>query len=269
MTTNTNIGTRQPEALLVRREGPVLVLANNNPQARNALSPEFYASLNSTLEMAAADDSVRAMVLTGEGGHFCAGGNLHVLATRHKDTPLERKLNLAQLNATVRALRAFPKPVVAAIEGAAAGAGVSIALACDLLVASRDSRFAIAYVKVGLTPDGGLTALLAESLSRTALTELCMTGEPVTGERMHQLGVVNRVTEAGQALTEALTLAGRLSDGPPLALARIKRLANAAKRNSFDEQIELETLYMVEAQAGDEAREGITAFLEKRKPSWC
>lgn len=249
-----------------RREGAVLVLAIDNPKARNALSPELYAELGKALEEAAADDSIGAIVLTGEGGHFCAGGDLRKLATRHTLTPLERRANLEQLNATVRALRNCPKPIVAALEGAVAGAGVSVALGCDILVAASDSRFSVAYVKVGLTPDGGATALLGESLSRPALAELCLTGNIVNGERMYQLGVVNRVVEPGRALEEALALANQLANGPVQAMARIKHLCNTAKRNSFEEQVALESQYMVEAQGGAEAKEGIAAFLEKRKP---
>ncbi len=259
---------RSDAAVRIWREGPVLVLSMNNPETRNALSPELYDSLNSALEEAAEDDSVRAIVLTGESGHFCAGGNLRALATRHLETPLQRKGNLAQLNATVRALRYCPKPVVAAVEGAAAGAGVSLAVACDMVVAARDSRFSVTYVKIGLTPDGGITSFLAESLSRSALAELCLTGNVVSGERMHHLGVVNRVSEPGGALAGAVELARQLADGPPLAMARIKQLCNTAKRNSLDEQMELEASHMVAAQGGTEAREGITAFIEKRKPNW-
>lgn len=252
--------------LISRQEGAVLILSINNPRARNALSPELYASLTEALRVAAEDDAVGAIVLTGEGEHFCSGGDLRRLATRRELSEFERRVHMEQLNTTVRALRRCPKPVVVAIEGAAAGAGVSLALACDILVAARDSRFSIAYVKVGLIPDGGITSLLAESLSRPALTELCLTGNPVTGERMHQLGVVNHSVEPGQALSHAIDIAAQLANGPATAMARIKHLCNTARSHTLDEQIELESRYMVEAQNGPEALEGITAFIEKRKP---
>ena len=190
------------------------------------------------------------------------------MATRHLETPLQRKGNLAQLNATVRAIRYCPKPVVAAVEGAAAGAGVSLAVACEMVAASRDSRFSVSYVKNRFDAGWSVTSFLAESLSRPALAELCLTGNVVSGERMYQLGVVNRVTEPSEALAGAGELARQLADGPPLAMTRIKQLCNTAKRNSLDEQMELEASHMVAAQGGTEAREGITAFMEKRKPSW-
>lgn len=257
MTTNT-------PALLQRRDGAVLILSNNNPAARNALSPELYAALHEALQTAASDPGVGAIVLTGEGGHFCAGGNLRQLAHRRELPLAERRQKLEGLHNLVRALRDCPKPVIMAVEGAAAGAGLSLALAGDMLVAARDAAFSVAYVKVGLTPDGGATALLAEFVSRQLLTELCLTGAPLSGERLHQLGAVNRLTEPGQALQAAIALARQVATGPDLAMARIKHLCRMAHRNTLEQQLELEALYMPLSQGTEESREGIAAFLEKR-----
>ncbi|MCC2596976.1 enoyl-CoA hydratase [Pusillimonas sp. MFBS29] len=257
-----------PQPLRMYREGAVQVLSIDNPDARNALSPELYLALLDALQNAANDDGIGAIVLTGEGGHFCAGGDLRRLATRHTLTALERRTIIEQLNTVVRALRSCPKPVVAAIEGAVAGAGMSVAFACDVLVGAQDSRYSVAYVKVGLTPDGGITSFLAESLSRPILSELCLTGTPVTGERMYQLGAINHCVEPGKALEHAIQLATKLADGPAKAMACIKQLCTTAKRNTFDEQIQLESQFMIEAQAGSEAREGIASFLEKRKANY-
>ena len=257
------------EALLRRREGAVLVLSNNNPGARNALTPGFYNGLTAALGAAACDPTVGAVVLTGEGGHFCSGGDLRQLIHRRELPIAERRLKLESLHNLVRALRDCPKPVVMAVEGAAAGAGLSLALAGDLLVAARDAQFSVAYVKVGLTPDGGATALLAEFVSRQVLTELCLTGERVSGERMQQLGVVNRLTEPGDALATALALAGQLAAGPDLAMARIKHLCRMAPRNTLEQQLELEALYMPLSQETEESREGIDAFLQKRAPDFA
>lgn len=262
----TDHSARPP--LHMAREGNVQVLSIDNPGARNALSPELYVALTQALRDSADNAEVGAIVLTGEGGHFCAGGDLRRLAKRHTLTPLERRTNIEQLNTTIRALRNCPKPVVAAVEGAVAGAGMSVAFACDIVVTARDSRYSVAYVKVGLTPDGGITSFLAESLSRHVLAELCLTGNPVTGERMHQLGAVNHCVEPGQALAHAVNVASALADGPGQAMARIKQLCNTSRHNSFNEQIELESTFMVEAQGGAEAREGIAAFLEKRKANY-
>ena len=256
------------EPLLTRREGEVLILSNNNVAARNALSPEFYAAVTSALTAAAADPTVGAVVLTGEGGHFCAGGDLRQLAKRRELPIEERRAKLEGLHDLIRAVRDCPKPVIAAVEGAAAGAGLSLALACDMLVAAKNSVFSVAYVKVGLTPDGGATAFLAEFVSRQVLTELCLTGERISGERLAQLGPVNRLTEPGAALEQAVQLAQQIATGPDLAMARIKELCRQAPRNTLEQQLEQEAQYMVRSQETAESREGIGAFLEKRSPDF-
>lgn len=256
------------QALLTRREGAVLVLSNNNVAARNALSPEFYAAVTAALRDAAADPAVGAIVLTGEGGHFCAGGDLRQLAKRRELPLQERRAKLEGLHDLIRSVRDCPKPVIAAVEGAAAGAGLSLALACDMLVAAKNAVFSVAYVKVGLTPDGGATAFLAEFVSRQLLTELCLTGERISGERLHALGPVNRLAEPGQALADAVALAGQIAGGPGQAMAWIKDLCRQAPRNTLQEQLELEAQYMVRAQETEESREGIGAFLEKRTPDF-
>lgn len=256
------------EPLLTRREGEVLILSNNNVAARNALSPEFYEAVTSALTAAAADPTVGAVVLTGEGGHFCAGGDLRQLAKRRELPIEERRAKLEGLHDLIRAVRDCPKPVIAAVEGAAAGAGLSLALACDMLVAAKNSVFSVAYVKVGLTPDGGATAFLAEFVSRQVLTELCLTGERISGERLAQLGPVNRLTEPGAALEQAVQLAQQIATGPDLAMARIKELCRQAPRNTLEQQLEQEAQYMVRSQETAESREGIGAFLEKRSPDF-
>ncbi|WP_321908085.1 oxepin-CoA hydrolase, alternative type [Burkholderia cepacia] len=256
------------QALLSRREGTVLVLSNNNPAARNALSPEFYVGLTVALRQAAADPTIGAIVLTGEGNHFCSGGDLRQLATRRELPREERLAKLEELHSLIRAVRDCAKPVIAAVEGAAAGAGLSLALACDMLVAARTAVFSAAYVKVGLTPDGGATAFLAEFVSRQVLTELALTGERITGERLGALGAVNRLVEAGQALDVAIELATQIAKGPELAMARIKDLCRQAPRNTLEQQLSLEAQYMVLSQETEESREGIGAFLEKRQPEF-
>lgn len=256
------------QVLVIRREGAVLVLSNNNVAARNALSVEFYTAVRNALDEAASDASISAIVLTGEGGHFCSGGDLRQLAKRRELTVPERRVRLEGLHDLIRAVRDCPKPVIAAVEGAAAGAGLSLAMACDMLVAAKDAKFTVAYVKVGLTPDGGATAFLAEFVSRQVLTELCLTGAPLSGERMHALGAVNRLVESGGALSEALALATDIASGPQQAMSRIKNLCRHAMRNSLEDQLELEAQFMVEAMGSDESREGMDAFLNKRKPNY-
>jgi len=252
------------EPILVRRDGAVLVLTLNNPAARNALTPEVYAALPAALQQAQHDPEIGAIVLTGAGAAFCAGGDLNRLAQRRAMKPPERRAGIERLHDMIRALRDCSKPVIAAVEGAAAGAGLSLALACDMLVVARNASFSVAYVKVGLSPGGGATAFLSGLVSRQMMTELCLTGRPVAGERMHALGIANRLVEAGSALTEAIAMAQSLASGPERAIARIKHLCRRAGENTLEAQLDLEAQCMSESLGDDEAAEGIGAFFDKR-----
>src|SRR5690606_17135059 len=153
--THKGTGMTTPKTVLVSQEGAVRILTNSNPGARNAITPTLYAELSAALADAERDPEVGAVVFTGAGDFFCSGGDLNLLATRRELPVAERRQILEGLNNLIRALRDCSKPVIAAVEGGAAGAGLSMALACDMLVSARDAFFTVAYVKVGLTPDGG------------------------------------------------------------------------------------------------------------------
>ncbi|MGZ9713048.1 oxepin-CoA hydrolase, alternative type [Glaciimonas sp. GNP009] len=262
------MSSRINEAVLIRQEGAVRILINNNPTARNAITADLYTALPAALAAAAVDPTVGAIVLTGAGDFFCSGGDLKQLAQRRALAPTVRREWLEKLSGLILAIRHCDKPVIAAVEGGAAGAGLSIALACDMLVTTRNAVFSLAYVKVGLTPDGGATAFLAEFVSRQILTELCLTGERLSGERLHAMGAVNRLTEKGVALTEAIALAARVADGPMRANARIKTACLSAHSNDLASQLSLEAQLMVASQGDDEATEGIAAFFAKRSPDF-
>ncbi len=249
---------------IIERHGPVLKILNNNPSARNALSVGYVAALTGGLRRAGADDSISAVVLAGAEGFFCAGGDLNVLIERRKMDEVARIASINVLHDAIKAIRACPKPVIAAVEGGAAGAGASIALACDLIVAARDAYFAVSYLRVGLTPDGGATAFLSEFAPRQLVNEILMFGDKVPAERLFQLGAVNRLTDAGCAEQEAQALGERLYQCAPEALAVAKSLAQDARENDLATQLDLEAQQMARAQGGDEAAEGISAFLEKR-----
>lgn len=251
-------------ALHTRTLGAVRILVNSNPGARNAITPQLYDALPAALQDAVDDPGIGAIVLVGDGDFFCAGGDLRQLATRAALAPDARREKIERLHGLIRTIRACPKPVIAAVEGGAAGAGMSLALACDLLVAARGAFFTMAYVKVGLSPDGGATAFLAQCMPRQLMTELCLTGERIAAERLHALGAVNRLAEPGRALDEALALAARFSEGPANALARIKQLCDHAPGASLGAQLDLEAQLMVASQGDPEAAEGIAAFFDKR-----
>ncbi|MFZ6849052.1 oxepin-CoA hydrolase, alternative type [Undibacterium sp. RuRC25W] len=265
---SNNTAPQQNPALLSEQRGSVLILTNNNPSARNALSLGFYQALPSTLAAAQEDPSIAAIVLTGAGDFFCSGGDLNQLKIRRELPTEQRGESLEGLHTLIRAIRHCNKPVIAAIEGGAAGAGMSLAFACDMVVAARDAIFSVAYIKVGLTPDGGITQFLSEILSRHVLIEFSLTGDRIGSERLHALGALNRMTERGGALNEAIALAERLAQGPQRATARIKKLCQKAYENDFETQMMQEAVYMVESQGDNESAEGIAAFLEKRQANF-
>lgn len=251
-------------ALLIKQRDGVRLLINNNPTVRNALSPELSTQLPAALAQAQEDAQVGAIVLTGAEGYFCAGGDLRQLATRRELSPPDRLRMLDRLHGMINAIRDCHKPVIAAVEGGCAGAGFSLALACDLLVTSPEAAFSMAYVKVGLSPDGGATAFLSQFVSRQILTELCLSGERLSGERLHALGAVNRLVAADQVQETAQTLAAQLAQGPSRTMGRIKQLCQSAYGNDVATQMALEAEQMVAAQGDAEAAEGISAFLQKR-----
>ena len=252
------------DVLLARTDGPVLVLAINNPALRNAIGPEFFRAASTELARAAADSTVGAIVFTGAGGFFCSGGNLNDLAANRERGPEVRRERLELLHQTILDIRTSPKPVIMAVEGGATGAGMALALAGDLLVAARNAFFAASYIKAGLTPDGGLTALLAESMPRQALTHLCLTGERQGAERMHQWGVVTTLVEKGHAVDAAIELGRQLAAGPERATGRILGLCRDARMHTLAGQMEREADAMVASQGDDEAAEGIAAVLGRR-----
>jgi enoyl-CoA hydratase/carnithine racemase len=256
------------ENVLQERRGRVLIATINDPATRNALNWHIYDGLGEVFEAAAADAGIGAVVLTGAEGFFSSGGNLHGLKERSEADYATRRSSVDRLHRMILAMRNCPKPVIAAIEGGAAGAGASTACACDLIVAAKGAYLSVAYIKIGLTPDGGVTAFLGAAIPRQMLAEMVFTGDRIPVERLHQLSVVNRLTEPGQALDEALALAGRLGDGPAQALANGKRLIDQARLNELKAQLDLEAEGIATALGGAEGREGIAAFLEKRKPDF-
>jgi enoyl-CoA hydratase/carnithine racemase len=254
--------------LIVEQQGRILVMRFSNPGARNALHPDMYVSGLDALRHASADDSIRAAVLTGVDGFFCAGGNLNRLRENRLKTPEAQRESIEHLHDWVRALRSCPKPVVAGVDGAAAGAGMSLALACDMIVAGRGAKFVMAYVKAGLSPDGGGTWSLARVLPRPLVNELTMLGEPILGERLHALGVVNRIVDDGKADQAAIELANRIAAGPRRAIGRIKQLVDAAGENDLRAHLDAEREAFVASLFDAEAGAGIDAFLNKRAPDF-
>ncbi|HJV87062.1 MAG TPA: enoyl-CoA hydratase [Noviherbaspirillum sp.] len=254
--------------LQASRQDATLILTMSNPGAKNALHPDMYAAAIETLSTAERDDSIRAVVLTGADQCFCSGGNLNrLLENRSKDKSVQAE-SIDNLHGWIEAIRDCPKPVIAAVEGVAAGAGFSLALACDLIVSSESAKFVMAYVNVGLTPDGGGSWFLTRALPRQLAAEILLEGKPILAPRLHELGLVNKLVADGTALDAALALADELAKRSPNAVERIKSLTHYAMDNSLAQQLESEKLHFVESLYHRDAHEGITAFLEKRKPHY-
>lgn len=251
-------------ALLTDRRGGALVLTFSNPGARNALGPEIYEPAMAAFADATTDASVRVVILTGADGTFCAGGNLNRLLENRAKPPQVQADSIDALHRMTRAIVDCPKPVIAAVEGAAAGAGMSLALACDLITAGRGAKFVMAYVKVGLSPDGGGSWFATRALPKQAASELMLEGGAWTAARLHALGVVNTLVDDGGALDAAVGHADRIAALSPHAVARIKKLIASAAVSPLDAQLIAERESFVTCLHHDEGGEAVTAFLEKR-----
>jgi enoyl-CoA hydratase/carnithine racemase len=246
----------------------IKLLTLSNPGARNALSPAIYAAGVEAINHADSSHEVRAVVITGEGDAFCAGGNLQRLLHNRTLPESVQAESIDGLHSWIEAIRACRKPVIAAVEGAAAGAGFSLALSCDFVVSSQDAIYVMAYSTVGLSPDGGGSWQLARQLPRQLATELLLTGDRISAERLHALGVVNQLTEKGQALSAALQLAEKLSQRAPNVMASIKELVSEAPERSLNAHLTAERDFFVRNLHHANGGEGISAFLEKRKPKF-
>ncbi len=249
--------------------GQTLVLTLSNPDLRNALGPEIYAGGVAAIQRASEPASpVRTVIITGEGGIFCAGGNLNRIKDNREKPREFQAASIELMHAWIEAIRAFPKPVIAAVEGPAAGAGFGLALACDFIVAASNATFVMAYSSVALSADAGGSWSLMRALPRQLATELLMLGEKISPQRLHGMGVVNRLSEPGQALADALALAGKLNGRAPNALASAKTLAADMAPHSMTDHLAQERDHFVDNLHHANGAEGVGAFLEKRAPSY-
>jgi enoyl-CoA hydratase/carnithine racemase len=245
-----------------------LVLTLSNPSMRNALGPDIYSAGIEALGAAETNPAVRSVVITGEGGTFSAGGNLHRLLANREQDPSVQAASIEGLHTWMETIRTYPKPVIAAVEGAAAGAGFSLALMCDFVVAARDSFFVMAYSNIALSPDGGGSWNLARSLPRPIANEILMLGERITAERLHQLGWINQLTNPGESLAQALQWAQRLNARAPNALTGIKDLLNNAAQMPLSDHLAQEKSSFVTLLHHPNALTGINALLHKQTPDY-
>lgn len=260
--------TTKDKSIWIEDKGAYLIVVSDNPSNRNALTMEYHELMLEALRMAASEDRITSVILVGRGGYFCAGGDLSQLK-RTLDGSDHDKLEISRLlQEGIAALRACPKPVIAAVSGGAAGGGLSNMLGCDLIIAEEGASFLAAHVKIGVTPDGGLTSFLANQLPHTLASEMCLLGSAIGAETLYQHGIINRIVPKGQSETEAVALAAKLARGPGTAQSAIKTMLVAARDNTLAEQLDLERRVLAGILDEDCAREGISAFLEKRRPDF-
>jgi 2-(1,2-epoxy-1,2-dihydrophenyl)acetyl-CoA isomerase len=251
--------------ILLELAGGVATITLNRPDKLNAFNGAMHGELATALDRIEADVAVRALLLTGAGRAFCAGQDLGDRVMGEGDAPPDLGDTLDRLyNPLVRRLRRLERPVVAAVNGVAAGAGANLALACDLVLAARSARFIQAFCKLGLVPDSGGTYVLPRLVGPARAMALALLGEPVPAEQAAAWGLIWRVVDDDRLQGEATALARQLATQPTRGLGLIKRALNASAANTLDEQLDLERDLQREAGRTEDYREGVRAFLEKR-----
>jgi 2-(1,2-epoxy-1,2-dihydrophenyl)acetyl-CoA isomerase len=252
------------DGLRVELDGPVATLTLDRPEALNALTVGVKVALREALESIAADRAVRVVILTGAGRAFCAGQDL---AEREQPdaAPLDVELR-ERYNPIIRALRSMGQPVIAAVNGVAAGAGASLAFACDLRIAAADARFVLAFGRIGLVPDSGATWFLPRLVGAARAAEMAIIGDPLSAEDALRFGLVSRVVPTEVLLTEARAMADRIAAGAPLAMALTKGAFEHAETIDLESALEGEAKLQGIAGASADHAEGLAAFREKRTP---
>ena len=253
--------------VLEERSGAVLTLRLNRPEKLNALNPDLCGALAHALLLAADDKSVRTVVLTGAGRGFCAGGDIQYI----RDARLRRSIPdlealLAAGKEACLAIATMPKLVIAAVNGVAAGAGMSLALACDLRIASEQATFKQGFAQLGLYPDLGATFFLPRLVGLSRASELFYTSEQLSAAEACQMGIVYRVFPDGEFEDETRQLAERLAAGPPLAYRDVKRTMIGEARRELERVLDEENRLQTHCFLSEDCAEGLAAFFEKRPP---
>ena len=259
--------------LLETNEGGIATLTMHRPEARNALSAEMFAGLSEALPRLAKDASVRLVVLTGAGAAFCSGGDVKGFARRAAGAAAaatfdDKVTDLRDRMEVVRWLHDMPKPTLAVIPGPAAGAGLSLALACDMRIAADNAKLTTAFSKIGLSGDFGGSYFLNHLVGAAKARELYFTGAVVAGEEALRIGLVNRIVPAAQLAGAAAAWAAELAALPTVAIGYMKRNLNAAGRQSLSEVMDTEAVHMVRTFDTDDHKNAALAFVDKREPQF-
>lgn len=255
------------EMVISERQGAVAVLTLNNPAQYNALAWQLLRDLNAALDAALEDTDVRAILITGAGKGFCAGAQFGGDTFEQGEKIADAMRDL--VNPVIEKMRASRKPVVTAVNGPAAGAGVGVALAGDMVFAARSARFILSFVRLGASLDGGTSLFLQRAIGVARARVLALTGEPLSGERAAEWGLVWKCVDDDALMEEAMAAAQKLAAGPPLAMAAIKAQLEAAWTDDLAAMLEREAVDQAEAFKTQDLREGAAAFVEKRAPRFA
>jgi 2-(1,2-epoxy-1,2-dihydrophenyl)acetyl-CoA isomerase len=257
------------DMVLQKLEGGLLTITMNRPERKNALNPDMVAGLVEAARRAADDPEVRAVLFKGAGGSFCVGGDVKSMAAGRAPLPFEVKMaNLRRGMEVSRILHQMPKPVVAQLDGAAAGAGLSMALSCDLRIASESCKITTAFAKVGFSGDYGGTYFLTQLLGSARARELYLMSPVLTAREAHAIGMVTKVVPDAEIDAAAHELALSLAQGPSIALGYIKRNINNAEHLPLEDCFDGEAIHHTRCSDTDDHKEAAKAFVEKRKPAF-
>ncbi len=254
-------------SITAQLEDSVYYLYFNRPEVFNSFNREMALSLQSHLDKAAQDDQIRAVVLCGKGKAFCAGQDLKEVTTPELNPGFKTILE-EHYNPIVQKIRLLNKPVIAAVNGVAAGAGANLALACDIVVASANASFIQAFSKIGLVPDSGGTFFLPRLIGFQKASALMMLGDKVSAQEAEDLGMIYKVIPLASFEQEYKALATHMANMPTQALSHTKQLLNASINNSLEQQLALESELQIKSAQSEDYTEGVLAFVEKRKPKF-
>jgi 2-(1,2-epoxy-1,2-dihydrophenyl)acetyl-CoA isomerase len=254
-------------SILVSLQGGILGITLNRPDKLNAFNPEMHQRLKAALERARDEPEVRVVLLTGAGRAFCAGQDLAERDVSAGAAPIDLSVTIGSYyNPLVRRMRELPKPIVCAVNGIAAGAGANIALACDLVLAARSASFLQAFSRIGLLPDSGGTWFLPRLAGSARAMGLALLADKLPAEDAEHWGLIWKAVDDARLMDEAQAIARILADGPTKAYGLIKKALHASAGNSLDAQLDLERDLQREAGLSEDYREGVAAFMQKRKP---
>lgn len=251
--------------VLVKTHEGIMQISLNRPDSLNAFSPEMITGLKDSIKQAKHDEKVRVITISGSGRSFSAGGDVKTMG---ESDALETYNHIGELNELILSMRDLEKPIIAAVHGFAAGAGFNLALACDIILAAKESKFVLSFSKVGLISDGGGLYFLPRLIGPYRAKELLFRAEPIKVDEAHSLGIVNHVYPLDEFEEKVLEFANEIAAGPATAYGFIKKIADQSLTSSLPEILEQERITQATVVSTEDHREGVQAFKEKRKPNF-